>query len=337
MSVLPTAGIALSKPAGSSRERIEHAARGLETQFAHMLIKSMRSASPGDPFGGETGYRDMYDEQLARELTKGRGLGLQSAIVRQLESSQHAPAPTAPTGALPLVPAATPHALSTAPAALPLGGTLSLTPASRGASLSGVPVALPAPSAASAAPPAASPFSAKAAAAAYAAQQCDKADVDCTSKESFVESIWPAAQQTARGLGVAPEALVAQAALETNWGRSMPGNSNNLFGIKATGSWSGASVETGTHEYEGGRRRDQRASFRAYGSAAESFRDYARLIGSDRYRAARAAGDDVAAYASALQKAGYATDPSYANKITAIAQGETLRRVVAKLESIPQG
>ena len=87
----------------------------------------------------------------------------------------------------------------------------------------------------------------------------------------------------------------------------------------------------------GGKRVDERADFRAYGSVAESFADYTRLIGRDRYAAARGTGDDVHRFASALQKAGYATDPSYAAKITAIANGATLNRALAAMPTPRHG
>src|SRR5690606_29452216 len=94
LMLLPAANpIALAPAQATPRADVEKAARELETQFAHMLIKSMRSASPGNALGGDTRYRDMYDQQLARELTKGRGLGLAPMIMRQLQGSQTAPAP----------------------------------------------------------------------------------------------------------------------------------------------------------------------------------------------------------------------------------------------------
>jgi len=160
--------------------------------------------------------------------------------------------------------------------------------------------------------------------------------LDCSSPEAFVRSLWPHAKKTAEQLGVSAKALIAQAALETGWGRRLVGGdkgvvSHNLFGIKATG-WKGAKVASGTHEYVGGVRVNMRDSFRAYASAADSFADYARLLGRERYAAARGTGDDVHRFASALQRGGYATDPSYANKITAIANGATMRRALAALE-----
>jgi flagellar protein FlgJ len=134
---------------------------------------------------------------------------------------------------------------------------------------------------------------------------------------------------------VPAKALVAQAALETGWGRRLAGKggvtSNNLFGIKAGASWDGDSVNVATTEYSNGVRRSERANFRAYGSAAESFADYTRLLGNDRYAGARGTGQDTHRFATALQRAGYATDPHYASKLTAIANGATINRALASL------
>lgn len=315
---LPSATAINLEPAqGSSRSRIEQAARELETQFATMLIKTMRSTSVGDPFGGNTTYREMYDQQLAKELSKGRGLGLAPMIVRQLERSTTpaAPAPTTPNF-LPL------HAAPAAP--LPLAGvgtaapTLSLAPTRSGLSMPAFQAPMPV-----AMPPVTAPA-------------CDaNAPLDCSSPEAFVRSIWPHAQKTAAELGVPAKALVAQAALETGWGRRLVQKggetSHNLFGIKAGSRWNGARMSANTHEFSNGVRHSERADFRAYGSAAESFADYARLLGRERYAGARGTGDDTHGFASALQKAGYATDPAYAAKITAIANGATMNRALAAM------
>lgn len=316
--------IPLAPAQATPRADVEKAARELEAQFAHMLIKSMRSASGSDPLGGDTRYRDMYDQQLARELTKGRGLGLAPMIVRQLErGSGAAPAPAAP-----------------APAAMPLqrpGDSLPSLPLAPGGAM---PALLPLAAARSGVSlPGLSPAqAAPAPRPADTAMQADAdAPFDASTPEAFVRSIWPQAQKAAAELGVPAKALVAQAALETGWGRRLAGgkhgSSLNLFGIKASGGWKGARVNAGTHEFVGGKRVEERADFRAYGSVAESFADYARLIGRDRYAAARGTGDDVHRFASALQKAGYATDPSYAAKITAIANGATLNRALAAISA----
>jgi len=159
--------------------------------------------------------------------------------------------------------------------------------------------------------------------------------------EGFVASIWGHAQQAARELGVDAKALVAQAALETGWGRKLiqrngGGSSHNLFGIKSTG-WSGERATTGTHEYVDGVRRNETASFRAYGSVGESFADYVKLLkNSPRYQNALQAGSDVRSFAQGLQKAGYATDPAYAAKIAAIAGGPTIERAVAAVSDAGQ-
>ena len=318
---LPAANpIALAPSSATPHASIEKAARELETQFAQMLIKSMRSTSMGDSMLGDNStYREMYDQQLARELGKGDGLGLAPMIVRQLERSTNG---AAPSGAL------TPNAFplrmpgTTAPAApMPLGvapGALPLAPSSAGVSMPAFDMpGFSMPASAAEPPP------------------CPDIPLDCSSPEAFVQSIWPQAQKTAAELGVPAKALVAQAALETGWGRRLAGrqgvSSHNLFGIKAGGRWNGERMNSATHEFVDGVRRSERADFRAYDSAAASFEDYTRLLGNPRYAAARGAGDDTHRFASALQKAGYATDPDYAAKITAIANGTTLNRALAAI------
>lgn len=145
------------------------------------------------------------------------------------------------------------------------------------------------------------------------------------SKEDFVRMMWPHAQRAGNALGVDPSALVAQAALETGWGRAVPthgsgSSSFNLFGIKAGSSWDGATSNVPTLEFEDGVAVRKVARFRAYDSPADSFNDYARLIGNNpRYENVRGTGGDVATFASALQEGGYATDPNYARKIVAVA------------------
>ena len=137
--------------------------------------------------------------------------------------------------------------------------------------------------------------------------------------------MWPHAQKAAQEIGVDPHALLAQAALETGWGKSVPSNnagdsSFNLFGIKASGQWSGATVNVPTLEFESGVAVRKVERFRSYDSAAQSFQDYAGLIRDNaRYEKALGTGTDVAAFAAALQEGGYATDPQYANKIIAVA------------------
>jgi peptidoglycan hydrolase FlgJ len=144
-------------------------------------------------------------------------------------------------------------------------------------------------------------------------------------RAGFISQVWPQAQQAAQQLGVHPVSLIAQAALETNWGRSVPrsasgASSNNLFGIKAGASWNGDSVIAGTQEFQGGAAHGTSAVFRVYASPGESFQDYAALLQRNpRFSGALGSGTNVASFAAALQQGGYATDADYARKVTAVA------------------
>lgn len=144
------------------------------------------------------------------------------------------------------------------------------------------------------------------------------------SKPQFLETLRPHAERAARRLGVDPAVLLAQAALETGWGRSIipradGSSSHNLFNIKAGIRWSGESAGKSSLEYRDGVAERRRASFRAYDSFAESFNDYADFIlGSGRYDEALSRAESPSAYMHGLQKAGYATDPNYAAKVMRI-------------------
>lgn len=156
------------------------------------------------------------------------------------------------------------------------------------------------------------------------------------SPQRFIEQLMPHAREAAAELGIAPEALLAQAALETGWGRSMihgsGGNSHNLFGIKADGRWDGARATVTTLEFEDGVAVRRKDPFRAYGSYAESFRDYVDFLRDNpRYSQALASTDDPKAYFTALQEAGYATDPRYADKIMRVLEGGEMRAGLERL------
>lgn len=155
----------------------------------------------------------------------------------------------------------------------------------------------------------------------------------------FVTKMAPFAQRAAEKLGVSVRAVLAQAALETQWGKHMPQHgdgtpSYNLFGMKAGGSWDGDRVNVPTLEVEGGVPVRRRAAFRAYESPADSFDDYARLLGDNpRYAQALGKGDDIAGFARGLVQGGYATDPSYARKIAAIANSPAMRQALDALKN----
>ncbi len=133
----------------------------------------------------------------------------------------------------------------------------------------------------------------------------------------FVQSIWRQAEVAAKALGLPTEAVVGHAALETGWGAHQPGGgSNNLFGIKADSRWQGSKVSAQTTEMDGGHTRRENAQFRAYGSTAEGLADYVRFLKTNpRYSQAIGEGVSSEQFAAGLQKAGYATDPNYAEKL----------------------
>ncbi|MDZ4349160.1 MAG: flagellar assembly peptidoglycan hydrolase FlgJ [Xanthomonadaceae bacterium] len=330
---------AASAPSGAASDS-RKAAEQLEGAFAKLMIQAMRKTTLGDDslFPGQSGqFRDLYDQQLADLLAQGRGLGLKAAIQAQLDQAQ-APAATP----------ARPVAYSLAAYRQALGPALSASP------LDGLPGARPAPAAgddwfaAGHATAAAAKRStpnvlgapaAPATPAHDAVAAADRTAVDAGSPEQFVASIWPHAQRAASELGVPARTLVAQAALETGWGRSLPRGDDgqaghNLFGIKAGSRWAGRIASHGTQEFEQGQFRQVRADFRAYASPADSFRDYVALLkSSPRYADALNSGGDGRRFAQSLQSAGYATDPRYAEKLDAIANGPTMNRALARIES----
>jgi peptidoglycan hydrolase FlgJ len=284
---------ALKKSAhGNDPAAIREVARQFESLFARMVIKSMRDAIGRDPIFGsdqEETYQGMYDDQLSLELTRGHGLGLADMLVRQLQRRTASASGSQASSAQASSPQASP-------------GTGATRDPSRSAPL----------------PPASQ-----------------------AERTSFIREVWPQAQQAGAELGVAPASLVAQAALETDWGRSVPRDgsgrsSQNLFGVKASHAWSGQRVSAVTQEFQGANQqsgipagsaasaRPTVAEFRAYSSRGESFQDYVALLRRDpRYAAALNTGADVNAFATALQRGGYATDPEYARKVSAVAESVT--------------
>lgn len=144
-------------------------------------------------------------------------------------------------------------------------------------------------------------------------------------QQAFLDSIAPWAREAADKLGVAPELVSAHAALESGWGQRPLKNgdgssSHNLFGIKAGSGWHGGVAEAGTTEYVGGAAIKTSARFRSYPDQASAFRDYAQMLTDNpRFKGALGAGKDAHAFANALAKGGYATDPAYAAKLSRLA------------------
>ena len=143
-------------------------------------------------------------------------------------------------------------------------------------------------------------------------------------RDGFVQSLSATAERVAQDSGIPASFMLGQAGHETGWGKSEIKNADgstsfNLFGIKAGKGWTGKVAEITTTEYINGKAQKVTAKFRAYDSYEDSFRDYARLINdSPRYEKAQATArtGSAVAYAAELQKAGYATDPEYAKKLS---------------------
>ncbi len=296
-------------------------AKQFESIFTQMVLKSMRDANFGDPnFDSQasTSWQGLADQQLAVTLSsQGHGLGIAEMLVRQL-GGKDAHAGAGATGN------DWQSRLGSVAAALG-ASTGAAAPASAGPGTSGWD------------DPEADTMSSVAGAlgsAATAASRLVPGD-----PVSFVTTMAPFAKRAAQTLGVSVRAVLAQAALETKWGQHMPRHadgtsSNNLFGMKAGSSWDGGSVSVPTLEVEGGVPVRRRAAFRAYESPAQSFSDYAQLLGDNpRYAQALGKGDDVAGFAHGLVQGGYATDPDYAHKIAAIANSPVMRQALDALKN----
>jgi flagellar protein FlgJ len=326
-------------------------AKQFEAIFTQMMLKSMRdaNASFGDGMGdSEQGkaYQDLFDQQLSLSLSNGQnGLGIARMLVRQLGGKD---------GAAAAAPATDNPALlaSVASGALPVAGSAALAPLAAGIDAGTRALLHLGGDDTGANDQGTSPLSADAPSAAswratlgQLAQGASSA-VDAAAKllpggdpVGFVRALAPQAQAAAAKLGVSVRALLAQAALETGWGKHLPSrgdgsSSFNLFGIKAGGSWDGARVSVPTLEYQDGVAVRRRDSFRAYDTPSDSFADYAQLLANNpRYAGALGRGEDVAGFAHALSRGGYATDPAYASKITAIANSPQMREALAALDA----
>jgi flagellar protein FlgJ len=269
---------------------LKEVARQFEAIFLQQMLKEMRSAKLAEGVFDSSQtqfYEEIYDQQLALHLSRTSGLGLAEVLERQLSQDPRMSGSRAGLDALPL--------LQRGGQAMPLQGAMQATMPLAQQKTSSSPVVT-------------------------------EEDAPFQGQDDFVRRLRPHAEAAAAKLGVEPEVLIAQAALETGWGKHQMrhgngGNAHNLFGIKAGNSWSGERVAVSTLEYEDGVAVRKTEPFRAYGSYRESFLDYANLIMSNpRYGRALGVGGDAKAYFRELQKAGYATDPAYAEKLTAIYQ-----------------
>ena len=297
---------ALKTQTADNPQAAREVAKQLESLFMREMIKSMREATMKSGLLENSGTdlaTDMYDQQMSIAMA-GMPRGLSDAITAQIsrtigkDNLSAADATSELTSLL-----GDDAALSQRSFSIP--STLSFASQSRAASsLSG--------------------NSWSGVGSKRSTEAVDAYAPAPKGRDNFVQGHLPAAQRVSQESGIPASFMIGQAGHETGWGKSEirnadGSNSFNLFGIKAGKGWNGKVAEITTTEYIDGVAHKVKAKFRAYDSYEDSFRDYARLITENpRYAQAEAvAGNGTAnAYARALQKAGYATDPQYANKLT---------------------
>ncbi len=280
--------------AKSPDQALRAAAQQFEAVFMNMMLKSMRDATPQDgALDNEQTkmFTGMLDQQLAQNMSSGRGIGLADMLVKQLSQSGQGSALSSALKSQRLAPGALNPQSS-----ILNSGTGALAPLFRGNAI-----------AASSPNPDAVPS-------AYSAG----------TQQDFVSQMLPHALKAGSASGVPPELMLSQAALESGWGRrqilmSDGTSSHNLFGIKATSNWHGKVAEVMTTEYRNGVAYKQLEKFRAYDSYDEAFKDYASMLSSNpRYAGVMQQSGSPAGMAHALQNAGYATDPKYAEKLVSV-------------------
>jgi flagellar protein FlgJ len=307
-----------------SPEALKEVAKQFESIFINNVLKSMRAAKLADGAMDNDQskfYNDMYDQQLAVHLSGSPGVGLADLIVKQLSKNKpdtdkqdveeslnksvgisRGTLQTHSASSL----ASSKNAGSIAKVA---EGQVSLTPYTQDRSPLGKITAL-----------------------SYQSMGALKEDHSqpIQSADEFVRRLHPLAVQAARELGVEPKVILAQAALESGWGRSVIQNGNgsntyNLFNIKADKAWQGKQAQVATLEFDQGIAKKVNAGFRSYDSFQESFKDYVDFIKSNpRYGDALKKAGNAEQYMHELQRAGYATDPKYADKVMSIYQGNTM-------------
>ena len=289
-------------------ESLKTASTQFEAMFVNMMMKSMRDASPQDGMMNSEQtkmFTTMLDQQTSQNIAK-KGIGLSDVLIRQLTKTADAKA-------------------------LAIGGAGDGASGANAGSFSGVASLMDAKlqkaiaaaggaGAANVAPKVGSVDDNSAVPATVIGNRGSQAP----HVRSFQEKLSSHAEEASLATGIPAKFMLGQAALESGWGkREIKGrdgtNSHNLFGIKAGGDWKGKTVDATTTEYVNGKPQTRVEKFRAYDSYADSFKDYAKLLSNNpRYEKVLASGGDASSFARGLQKAGYATDPQYAAKLTSI-------------------
>lgn len=298
-----------NKARNNDPESSNAVAKQFESLFIQIMLKSMRETDfGGDIFGGSGTemYRDMMDKQMSVDLSSGKGIGIAEVLAKQIDDIR----------------ARQSGSLSDAVGHMSTGGVESKS--------AHEPKKLPSINirenhAVMSDKGREAPVGESVMSAAH----------EISSPEEFVRVLWNDADAAAKSIGVDTRMLLAQAALETGWGKKIIKNADgtssfNLFGIKAGKGWEGKTATVPTIEYENGVAVRKRDAFRSYNSPRESFADYVNFLKSNpRYADALKSAHNGEEFVRKLQDAGYATDPSYAKKISAIASGDRLNNALS--------
>lgn len=158
-------------------------------------------------------------------------------------------------------------------------------------------------------------------------------------KERFIAELYPAATKVSQQTGMSRELILAQAALETGWGEKVLPGTHNIFNIKASPDWHGPTKTFSVPEFEHGKKVMVNAEFRVYASNEEALNDRVKFMQENPRYAKSGLFDEgikgnLEKEASALQKAGYATDPKYAAQLAAVYHGPTMQRAIQSLAPI---
>lgn len=325
-----------------NKEALHKAAQHFESIFIGMMLKSMREANAvfeeGNPMHSNTTkfFRDMYDSQLATDMSEQGSMGLADIIVDQLsgdndkyinagvlrndnrfdelvgkistnnniDNSIESVQPTAQNLSFVTRDDAVKQRLFATAEENSKTGQLTNN---------------------------------------VNAKSSESAGINFDSPEAFVDSVWHFAKQNAAKIGLNPAVMIAQSALETGWGKHVlkdkDGNSSfNLFNVKALRDWDGDKTAQSTLEFENGVAVKKVEPFRVYNSVNESFGDFINFLkSSNRYESALDNADNPEQFLQGLQDAGYATDPNYANKILGILNSDNFKEMIGKFSEPSDG
>lgn len=333
----------------NSKKALQEAAKQFEALFLHMLVKSMRDATlkSGLIDSQQTQfYTEMYDQQLSQTLAS-KGIGLADMMVEQLTRAYDSPELMAPISGSVANEAATRHASNASnPDIVTELPVAAQSVQSTQSAQNDRPVSTPTtdtvdvsrrlwisePGTESTETVITAKTDATGAVNNVVASEKtgDKLSLAVfNTADDFIHKLMPHASIASESTGIPAHFMLAQAALESGWGKHEirhPDNSPsfNLFGIKAGRNWQGDTVETVTTEYINGVPQKTVEKFRAYGSYEEGFRDYANLLSNNPRYEKVVNTQNPAEFAYGLQRAGYATDPQYGNKLMRILNNPVL-------------